>query len=427
MRPTATAEAARRALPRLDILCVWLLLLAQLQAVAADPRLDFNAAALTPAELGIVVNGGDPVSVSAARDYAAAYGVPAQNIVTLRFPSAGVALTPAQFAPLYQQVRKRMPERVQGLLLTWVQPYRVGCMSITSAFAMGYSAKYCAAPIEGKNCGPTPPNPWFQSSETQPWTRLHLRPAMLLGARTPAAARALIERGQASAGQGGGTAYLLSTSDPARNVRHVRYAVTQQVFQRWLNVDVRSADELRNRQDVMFYFTGLQRVAGLETLHFLPGAVADHLTSYGGQLTDSSQMSALAWIEAGATGSYGTVLEPCAMVQKFPDPPTLLQHYLAGETLMESYWKSVAWPVEGVFVGDPLARPFRGWLLRRLGGKIAFDLPWLRPGRWMLEAAASPLGPFRPVLQVRSRGDAVQLVPPAPVQPWYRLRPVAAS
>ena len=42
----------------------------------------------------------------------------------------------------------------------------------------------------------------------------------------------------------------------------------------------------------------------------MPGALADHLTSSGGMLTDSGQMSALRWLEAGATGSYGTVIEP---------------------------------------------------------------------------------------------------------------------
>ena len=31
---------------------------------------------------------------------------------------------------------------------------------------------------------------------------------------------------------------------------------------------------------------------------------------------------------------------------------------LHGETLIESYWKSVAWPQQGLFIGEPLAAPF---------------------------------------------------------------------
>jgi len=106
----------------------------------------------------------------------------------------------------------------------------------------------------------------------------------------------------------------------------------------------------------MFYFTGRQRVAGLETLRFRPGAIADHLTSSGGVLIGSAQMSSLAWLDAGATASYGTVVEPCAFPQKFPQPVIVMRRYLAGETLIEAYCKSVASPSQGVFIGEPLAR-----------------------------------------------------------------------
>jgi uncharacterized protein (TIGR03790 family) len=126
-----------------------------------------------------------------------------------------------------------------------------------------------------------------------------------------------------------------------------------------LDVRVLGQDALRDRNDVLFYFTGKAEVSGLESLHFVPGAVADHLTSTAGMLTDSRQMSALRWLEAGATGSYGTVVEPCAVLEKFPHPAVLMAHYLAGDTLIEAYWKSVDMPGQGIFVGEPLAAPFR--------------------------------------------------------------------
>ena len=69
-------------------------------------------------------------------------------------------------------------------------------------------------------------------------------------------------------------------------------------------------------------------------------------------------MSVLDWLEAGATASYGTVSEPCNHQQKFPHPSLLLAHYAAGATAVEAYWRSVAWPAQGVFVGEPLAAPF---------------------------------------------------------------------
>jgi uncharacterized protein (TIGR03790 family) len=92
---------------------------------------------------------------------------------------------------------------------------------------------------------------------------------------------------------------------------------------------------------------------------FLPGALADHLTSFGGRLDDPmGQMSVLSWIDAGATATYGTASEPCAHLQKFPNPQALVLFYVQGATAMETYWKSVAWPQQGVFVGEPLAAPF---------------------------------------------------------------------
>jgi hypothetical protein len=36
----------------------------------------------------------------------------------------------------------------------------------------------------------------------------------------------------------------------------------------------------------------------------------------------------------------------------------LFNHYLKGDTLLEAYWKSVAMPGQGLFIGEPLARPY---------------------------------------------------------------------
>lgn len=109
----------------------------------------------------------------------------------------------------------------------------------------------------------------------------------------------------------------------------------------------------------MFYFTGLGKVKFLDANKYLPGSIADHLTSTGGHLFNGTQMSVLEWIDAGVTGTYGAVIEPCNFVQKFPNPGVIMQKYLSGNTLIEAYWKSVQMPGQGVFVGEPLASPYR--------------------------------------------------------------------
>jgi len=69
-------------------------------------------------------------------------------------------------------------------------------------------------------------------------------------------------------------------------------------------------------------------------------------------------MSILRWLEAGASGSYGTVAEPCNLTDKFTNISMFLQRYFGGAPLIDAYWYSVREPGEGIFVGDPMAQPY---------------------------------------------------------------------
>ena len=79
-----------------------------------------------------------------------------------------------------------------------------------------------------------------------------------------------------------GTAYLLSTSDKVRNVRSSSYPLVEQLIRGRIYGRTMKQDAVKYATDVLFYFTGVANVAGLETLRFVPGAIADHLTSSGG-------------------------------------------------------------------------------------------------------------------------------------------------
>lgn len=373
---------------------------------------------ISAAQLAVVINQNDPLSVEVGELYAAEHNIPDSQVVRLHFSAENSVLGAKEFQPLKAQLDKQLDASVQGLVLTWLRPYRVECMSITSAFSFGWDSKYCSA----KQCAPTAPSPYFNSPSTQPNTQLGIRPSMLLGASNLDEARALIARAKRSEQTNpDGTAYLVSTTDHDRNVRARFFQEEQRFFSPWIKVETPVTNALRDKTDVMFYFTGLPRVEGIGSNNFLAGAVADHLTSTGGQLTDSKQMSALEWLKAGATGSYGTVVEPCAHLQKFPNPGVLMLHYLAGETLLESYWKSVAWPGEGIFVGEPLARPFKGYMLRKQGGIYYFDIPFLAAGKYRLSASANVFGPFRPIGVVKSNGQHLVYKVSDARKSFYRL------
>ena len=188
---------------------------------------------------------------------------------------------------------------------------------------------------------------------------------MMLAAHSIDQAKALIARGVAAdatlglRGAPPARALFEVTADPARNVRASLYPPAGLLRRVGVEVHVDASDRQEALNDVVLYLTGSTQVANLQRIRWLPGALADHLTSFGGRLAaGADQMSVLDWIDAGATASYGTVSEPCNHLQKFPHPQLLLQHYLQGATAIETYWKSVAWPQQGVFVGEPLAAPF---------------------------------------------------------------------
>lgn len=329
-----------------------LALLCALLALTAGMRRG-GAAELSAARLGVLYSLGDPASVELAALYAARRLVPSQNLVGIHLPSTA-AISPDAFGPIRALALQRLPSNVESLLLVWSKPYAVGCMSITTAFAAGYSAAFCEP-----GCARTEPNPLFDADGWLPADTVGWWPAMLLPAGDRELARAVIERGIAADGTAPpGTVYLVRTPDPARNVRAAGYDDVARAVGARIRIARLTAPVSGEVRDALGYFTGTARVEELSRIHFRPGAVADHLTSAGGILYGGDQMSALAWLEQGATASYGSVSEPCNDVGKFPRPRVFLEHYLRGEPLLEAYWKSVAMPGQGLFIGEPLASPY---------------------------------------------------------------------
>lgn len=353
------------------------------------------ARALDAGQVAVLVQRDDPASVEIADYYRQRRGIPEANIIELAMPTGRDVLSGDEFEPIHAEVKRRLPPGTRALVLAWTRPWRAGCMSITSAFAFGFDKRFCSS-----GCGPTSPSRYFNGGLDMPDSLPMPLPAMMLAGESVAQVKQLIDRGIASDyTYPRGTVYLVRTEDAARNVRARHFdAIPEQVP--GLRMASPSAAQAKNLDDVLGFFTGAVRVPLLDTLTFLPGAPADHLTSFGGQLLGNpSQMSALEWLKAGATASYGTVVEPCNHLAKFPHPGVLMHWYANGDTLIEAYWKSVATPGEGVFIGEPLARPFgtrvqrddQGWWLEAHSGKGR---------RVIIETAPSVVGPYRATTSV---------------------------
>ncbi len=318
------------------------------------PALYIPLPSLTANDLALIVNDNDPLSVHIADYYKKIRGIPSSQVIHIRFDSEAVMLTERRFKKLKQQVDRKTPKHVQAFVLTWLQPFRVECMSITTAFAIGFDKAFCS-----RACQQTRKSPYFASQSGKPFNDYGWRPTMTLAGKNFDDVKQLIDRGiAADYTNPHGSAYLLKTSDSARSSRAAFFPVVADKFNGFWQVNYLEQDSIENKKDVMFYFTGLKNVPDIAKNTYLPGAVADHLTSSGGVLTGSDQMNILEWLQAGATASYGAVVEPCNFPAKFSNPGVLMHFYLRGNSLIEAYWKSVEEPGQGIFVGEPLARPF---------------------------------------------------------------------
>ncbi|HMR81429.1 MAG TPA: hypothetical protein PKD61_40235, partial [Polyangiaceae bacterium] len=67
-----------------------------------------------------------------------------------------------------------------------------------------------------------------------------------------------------------------------------------------------------------------------------------------------------------------------------------------------AYWKSVAHPGEGLFVGEPLAKPWGATDVSFIAGTLSIVTTWLLPGAfYAIESAPTESGPFSPVQSVQ--------------------------
>ncbi|MBI3560686.1 MAG: TIGR03790 family protein [Gammaproteobacteria bacterium] len=357
------------------------------------PVIQVPKASLRAEELAIIVNDNDPASVEIAEYYRRRRHIPEKNTIHVRIDPSNVNLPSTLFNQLWPVVKQQTPVYVQAYVLTWTKPYKVDCMGITAAFAFGFDPRYCAS-----GCRMTAANPYFSSQSKYPYDDYKFRPSMMLAGKNLAEVKRLIDRGiHADHTYPQGTGYLLSTTDASRTVRDVLFAKIKQVYGGFLHIEALKQNYITGKKDVLFYFTGSKFVSKLTSNNFLPGAIADHLTSSGGQLTDSQQMSILEWLSAGATGSYGTVAEPCNIPGKFPNPAVVIDRYINGESLIEAYWKSVDMPGQGVFVGEPLARPYGDYQMHWEGDDLVYTTWELVPGEYEILGGQTLLGPFTPL------------------------------
>jgi uncharacterized protein (TIGR03790 family) len=223
--------------------------------------------------------------------------------------------------------------------------------------------------------------------------------AIMITGNTLDEAKAIVDQGVASDGTFPDAPVLLAkSSDNIRNMRFVSFdnAMFNARIGGRMNVVRTNMDSPIGLSGLLGLQTGLANFS-ISPGTFVPGAMADSLTSYGGLLFETGgQTPLLAFLRAGASGSYGTVTEPGADQNKFPIP----QNYFfqsRGFSLAECYYQSIYAPYEGILVGEPLAAPFAR------GGTAS----WVAPSP---NAALSGLAPLNVRLDAADAEHPIQQV-----------------
>ena len=343
----------------------------------------------------VLVNTNSADSVELGAHYAAAHGIPAHHICRLDIATNRVDITSNEFhslllAPIANHIAaENLDGQIDYLVLCWDFPTRVGgaphplaLEGVAASLFYGFknAPGIWDSPGYG-TCKPPPlsaSNAYFKSERafrsSDAWNNTNGFVAFHLVASNLATAKLVADRGAAarSSFPPSATLYLCMLGDQRRGIREQLFADTQFSFSALPGLPAACAvpplyEVIAGKTNLMGYHDGFSNVYNTNLAAFrtnnswLPGAYADHLTSYGGCIASftnvTGQSTVLDWMALGATASYGTVDEPCAYLPKFPDP-LMAFYYARGFTVGESYAMSVEAPYQGLFAGDPLAAPF---------------------------------------------------------------------
>ena len=175
----------------------------------------------------------------------------------------------------------------------------------------------------------------------------------------------IISNFQRTAGADGtrptGTVYFEENDDIRSDTREWQWPSTQDFLDNHdINYieesDVSGATPL-NRDDVRGAVIGSATYKVPNGSTYLPGSWADSLTSSGCDFSTRTQTKATELILAGVGGSGGTIVEPYAISDRFPN--SIIFEYLEkGYTLGEAFYGAVNTPLIQLMLGDPLGQPY---------------------------------------------------------------------
>ncbi|MEI6891951.1 MAG: hypothetical protein V5783_07245, partial [Pontiella sp.] len=153
-----------------------------------------------------------------------------------------------------------------------------------------------------------------------------------------------------------GGIYFVQTDDVRSKCREWQFASAVSELKYRQTSAVVTTNFPAGQRNVMGILMGTDQVDPSQIKSFAPGAMAEHLTSWSAEF-QRPQTKCTDWIKAGATASAGIVVEPLSNPNKFPSARFFV-HYASGCTMLESFYQSIACPLQNLLIGDPLAKPY---------------------------------------------------------------------
>jgi uncharacterized protein (TIGR03790 family) len=330
----------------------------------------------------VVVNTNSLNSIELGDYYAAAHGIPAHQICPLDIATNLTSITSNEFhdlilTPVTNHIAAEgLDGQIDFLVLSWDFPTRIRDVEgVTASLFYGFknAPGHYDPPADVCKLAAGTSNAFYRAERafrsSDGWNAINGFIAFHLVASNLATAKLVVDRGAAAqASRPAGSIYLNSLGEFNRYERERHYAGTQFAFLSLPGLPASCSiailrATLSGKTNVIGHHDGYGSItANARTNNlWLPGAYADHMTSWGGRIqgftNNTTQSTVLDWMGIGATASYGTIAEPCNYVQKFPAPLMAFWH-ARGFTLGESYAMAVEAPYQGLFAGDPLAAPY---------------------------------------------------------------------
>ncbi len=339
-----------------------------------------------PQNVLVVVNAASAESMAIGNYYRERRGIPPANVFAINVPVTN-NMTTAAFSNdvrnpiLTYIVDAGLSNQIDYIVFSRDIPHRVYLppfsdrrhSSVTSSMFYGFKSSPDAFQ-SGCEIALNSDHPYYeaeQAFERQTTGEDTLYPSTMLTASLPDLVRAAADRSEgvdylAPAGN----VYFMHNTDRTRRVRWIQFDDASFLF-RFIDTPLTPITEYFVANSIptglttntMGFSVGLRFINTLAPVNLMPGAIAEHLTSFGGFLfdiadaPDNQQMSIIEWMDAGASGSYGTLVEPCVFTEKFPQA-RLYYWYARGFNLAESMYMSVQNPYQGVVLGDPLTQPY---------------------------------------------------------------------